>query len=85
MIACYLELYEEGEVEHINDVWPNSKHLQLVGSSVLLNAHRKRLAHAQKLPYKYPTVWSHFDLLKASPYWKWVGGTIDMLDFTFFI
>ena len=27
MIACYLELNEEGEVEHINGVWPNSKHL----------------------------------------------------------
>ena len=21
-VACYLELYEEGEVEHINNVWP---------------------------------------------------------------
>ena len=22
VVACYLELYEEGEVEHINNVWP---------------------------------------------------------------
>ena len=46
MIACYLELYEEGEVEHINGVWPNSKHPQLVGRTILYNAHRKRFAHA---------------------------------------
>ena len=43
MIACYLELYEEGEVEHINGVWPNPKHLQHVD---LYNAHRKRYTHA---------------------------------------
>ena len=23
VITCYLELYEEGEVEHINGVWPS--------------------------------------------------------------
>ena len=46
MIACYLELYEEGEVKHINGVWPNSKHPQLVGRTILYNAHRKRFAHA---------------------------------------
>ena len=22
VVVCYLELYEEGEVEHINGVWP---------------------------------------------------------------
>ena len=22
MVACYSELYEEGEVDHINGVWP---------------------------------------------------------------
>ena len=22
VVACYLELYEEGELEHINGVWP---------------------------------------------------------------
>ena len=49
MITCHLELYEEGEVEHINSVCPNSKHLQLVGSSVLHNVHQKRLAHVQKV------------------------------------
>ena len=27
MIACYLELYEEGKVKHINGVWPKSKQL----------------------------------------------------------
>ena len=45
MIACYLELNEEGEVEHINGVWPNSKHLQLVG---LFNcdAYQKQHVHA---------------------------------------
>ena len=31
MITCYFELYEEDEIENVNDVWPNSKHLQLVG------------------------------------------------------
>ena len=30
MIACYLGLYEEGEVEHINGVWPNSYYYQLL-------------------------------------------------------
>ena len=34
MIACCLELYEEGEVKHINGVWPNPKHPQLVGYKV---------------------------------------------------
>ena len=48
MIACYLELYEEGEVEHINGVWLNSKHSQLVGSKNLNDAHRKQNAHVQK-------------------------------------
>ena len=86
MIACYLELYEEGKVEHINGVWPNSKHSQLVGSYNLYNAHRKQNAHVQKLPYKYPTMQSHFDLLKANRMeWDRVGGTIDMLDFAFLI
>ena len=23
MIACYLKLYEEGEIKHINGVWPS--------------------------------------------------------------
>jgi len=31
MITCYLELYEEGLVSHINGVWLNSKHLKLIG------------------------------------------------------
>ena len=54
MIACYLELYEEGEVEHINGVWPNSKHSQLVGSYNLNNAHRKQNAHVQKTALYIP-------------------------------
>ena len=29
MIACRLELYEEGEVEHINSEWPVFLKLQL--------------------------------------------------------
>ena len=29
-------IYEEGKVEYINGVWPNSKHLQLVGSIVYI-------------------------------------------------
>ena len=54
MITCYIiwnHNYEKGEAKHINGVWPNSKYLELVGSSVLHNAQRKQLVHAQKLPY----------------------------------
>jgi len=31
MRACYLELYEEHEVEHINDAWSNSMLLKFAG------------------------------------------------------
>ena len=31
MIACYLGLYEEGEVKHINGIRPDVIEIQLVG------------------------------------------------------
>ena len=41
-----------------------------------------RMRMWKKPPYKYPSKWSHFDLLKANrTEWDRVGGTIDMLDF----
>ena len=39
--------YEEGEVKHINGVWRIPKHLQLVGSKNIYNAHQKWIAHVQ--------------------------------------
>ena len=42
-LSCSLINISEGSVSHINSIWPNSKHLQLVG---LYNAHWKWHAHA---------------------------------------
>jgi len=35
VIACYVGLYEEGEVEHINGVWPGFLELQLIGRKII--------------------------------------------------
>jgi len=65
ILSCLANYISEGSVSLINGVWLNSKHLQLVGRVNLYNAHRKQDAHVRKLPYKYPTVWSHFDLFSS--------------------
>ena len=52
---CML-LYEEGEVKHINDVWPYSKHLQLGGLYACICACIKR----------YPTTWSNLNLWRQT-------------------
>ena len=62
MIACYLELYEEGEVEHIDGLWPISKHYSLFVVQFYKVHTGNGLHMRKKLPYKYPTAWSHFDL-----------------------
>ena len=63
---------------------PNIHSLLVVTIYIMRTGNRMRIC--KKLPYKYPTTRSHFDLLKANrTEWDRVGGTIDMLDFAFLI
>jgi len=81
LVACYLELYEEGEVKHINDVWPNSiallVYIHVMHTRNSVRMHKKIPVNTQLRGYtskQTPCCWD-----------GWVGGTIDILDFTFFI
>jgi len=49
MIACYLGLYEEGEVEHINGVRPCFLGLQLGGRLIEQNTKHMPLYHVQRI------------------------------------
>jgi len=76
MIACYLELYEEGKVSHINGVWPISKHycllvVQFFEVRTVNSLRMHRNCPINTLPQGHT---STFERKQA-----WVGGTIDML------
>jgi len=52
VIACYLGLYEEGEVEHINGVWSSSLELELVCRQNIKIRSTCTSAHTQKILIK---------------------------------
>ena len=89
MIACYLGLYEEGEVKHINGVWSTFLELQLVCCQNIRIHSTCTSAYVQRILIKIAMFW-HLWPFDSKPsvnmFWgNWVDGTIDMLDFTFFI
>ena len=57
----------EGSVSHINGVWPISKHHSLLVVQFYKVRTGNGLRVHRKLPYKYPTAWSHFDHFSSSP------------------
>ena len=59
MVECYSGLYEEGEVEHINGVWPSFLIIQLVCSNYGTKLH---LMGGDCKYYKISYTWSHFGL-----------------------
>ena len=61
MIACYLELYEEGEVEHINGSFPNTTALGRTKKSTLGYARHHTLRMRTHL-HEYRTRYRIFDL-----------------------
>ena len=99
MVASYSELYEEGEVEHINGVWPVSLlKTAKISSNYFNGPHRgvalstaTRVIATSAFGLAPLTAWSN--LIKVSfPHNPsqsqqvgWVGGTIDMFNLTFFI
>jgi len=79
MIACYLELYGEGEVKHINGVWPNLK----IYSLLVYIMHTGNGMHMCKIHPINTQTRAHTSTFDSEPIlWEWVGGTID---FTFLI
>ena len=76
MFASYLELYEEGEVEHINSVWPVLSVEQFFFAAI-------NILWIKTKPIIEPPN-SAFWMAATVPSGM-VGGTVDMLDFTFFI
>ena len=62
MIACYLELYEEGEVEHINGVWPSFPNSIALGRTKKLGYMWHQSVCLRTLPYEYQTRYCIFDL-----------------------
>ena len=73
----------EGSVSHINGIWPNSKHSQLVGSYNLYNVHRKQNAHVQKtalyIPNHAVTLRPFFKLTLLVVHCKLCGVVMDSL------
>ena len=86
MIAWYLGLYEEGEVEHINGVRPSFLEIQLLVVTLQSCAcyPRGRKMHAHMKAHLVVTPSAFESELKCYARGR-EGGTIDMLDFTFFI
>ena len=66
MIACYLGLYEEGEVEHINGVRPGFLELQLVGRETIRIRSTCACAHAQGILIKIAML-SHLWPFESEP------------------
>ena len=82
VIACYLGLYEEGEVEHINGVWSSSLDLQLVGHTYKQDTRHMRSYACAQNPYKNLLAFPPLAFLIASQVsvdsagYGWVGPLI---------
>ena len=63
VIACYLELYKEGEVEHINGVWPSFSNSTALGRTKNFSGYTwHQSVRTCTSPYKYRTRYRIFDL-----------------------
>ena len=83
VVTTYSELYEEGEIDHINSVWPVSH--SKTASSTLIG---QKMSHAKGVvspSYKNSLLQHNVGLFIRSDYNLWVGcrGTIDIIKVTF--
>ena len=101
MVECYSGLYEEGKVKHINGVWPSFLIIQLVYSNYSTKLHLmggdcqyyKSATRGYTSAFFMTTKRRTLSLERVKEHINacfavlgfWEGGTIDMLNFTFFV